>query len=129
MIEILKTQDASVYELFGFPSSSVAMAASDSGEVLGAGAVSICGGYAVIEGIAMKKEYQMFNMEFGIGKALLNMLDLSGVRYVCADNLDERLAASLRFKTDYALPTDCKPDKNYKYFLCLDGYFTSGHCE
>lgn len=129
MIEILKTQDASVYEEFGFPPSSVAMAASDSGEVLGAGAVSIYDGYAVLAGIAMKKEYQMFNLEFGIGKALLNMLDLGGVRYVCADNLDERLAASLRFKTDYELPEDCKPDKSYKYFLCLDGYFTSGHCE
>ena len=129
MIEILKTQDAGVYEAFGFPASSVAMAASDSGEVLGAGAVRIYNGYAVLEGIAMKDEYRMFNMEFGIGKALLNMLDLGAVRYVCADNIDERLATSLRFKQDYELPADCRPDKHYKYFLCLDGYFTSGHCE
>ena len=51
------------------------------------------------DGIAMKEEYKMFGLEFGIGKALLNMLDLGGVRYVCADSLDERLATSLRFIT------------------------------
>lgn len=129
MIEIKKTQDASVYEEFGFSKSSVAMAAQESGETLGAGGVSIQNGYAVLEGIAMKEEYKMFNLEFGIGKALLNMLDLSGIRYVFADALDERLATSLRFKKDCDLPCGVNPDKGYKYFLCLDGYFTSGHCE
>lgn len=128
MIEIKKTQDLAVYDEFGFSNASIAMAATESGETLGAGAVSIHDGYAVLEDIKMKDEYKMFNMEFGIGKALLNMLDLSEVRYVFSDICDERLATSLRFKKAYDLPDDVKPDQNYKYFLCLDGYFTSGHC-
>lgn len=128
MIEIKKTSQKEIYDQLGFPESSVAMAAVESGEVLGGGAVTICDGYAVLENIVMKDEYKMFNLEFGIGKSLLNMLDLSGVRYVCSNLADERLMTSLRFKTDAEFPDGVMPKENYKYFLCLDGYFTGEHC-
>ncbi len=127
MIEIKKTQDSSLYKDFGFPENSVVMSAQESGEVLGAGAVVTENGYAVLSGIKMKDEYKMFNLEFGIGKSLLNMLDLSGIKYVVSDMEDDRLLTSLRFKKDAEIPGEITLNKDYKYFLCLDGYFTE-HC-
>lgn len=125
MIEILKTKNEEIYKAFGFDSSCIVMAASDSGEVLGAGAVMIKDGYATLEGIAMKEEYKAFNMEYAIGKSLLNMLDLSGIRFVATNTKDERLAISLRFKKEK--PEDA-PIPDFDYYLCLDGYFTEHSC-
>lgn len=126
MIEIKKTADTSVCESFGFDNSSIVMSAKDGDEILGAGAVKIADGYAILLNIKMKDEYKMFNMEFAIGKSLLNMLDLSGVRYVVSDMDDERLLTSLRFKKDAI--EGLKTDKEYKGYLCLDGYFTEHGC-
>lgn len=126
MIEIKKTNDKAVCEDFGFDEGSVVMSAKDGDEILGAGAVRLADGYAVLSDIKMKDEYKMFNMEFAIGKALLNMLDLSGVRYVVSDMEDERLMAALRFKKD--APEGLKSDKEYRCYLCLDGYFTEHSC-
>ena len=127
MIEIKKTTEKEVFDTFSFPENSTVMSAQESGEVLGAGAVIIENGYAVLSDIKMKDEYKMFNLEFGIGKSLLNMLDLSGIRYVVSDMEDDRLLTSLRFKKDCEIPEEITFNKEYKYFLCLDGYFTE-HC-
>ena len=129
MIEIKKTTDQSVYNEFGFGADCAVMAAKDKDEIFGAGSVSIKDGYAVLEAICVKEEYKMFNMEFAIGKALLNMLDLAGVRYVLSDMTDERLMTALRFKKEYELPGGFDTDKNYNRFLCLDGYFAVHVCE
>lgn len=126
MIEIKKTDDKEIAQSFGFDNTSVVMAAKDGDEILGAGGVKIKDGYAVLCDIKMKDEYKMFNMEFAIGKSLLNMLDLSGVRYVASDMTDERLLTALRFKKD--APEGLKSDKEYKCYLCLDGYFTEHSC-
>ncbi len=126
MIEIKKTNDKAVCEEFGFGEACVVMSAKDGDEVLGAGAVKVFDGYAVLCDIKMKDEYKMFNMEFAIGKSLLNMLDLSGVRYVVSDAEDERLMTALRFKKD--VPEGLNPDREYRFYLCLDGYFTEHSC-
>ena len=126
MIEIKKTDNKEIAQIFGFDEACVVMAAKDGDEILGAGAVKIADGYAVLCDIKMKDEYKMFNMEFGIGKTLLNMLDLSGVRYVVSDMEDERLMTALRFKKDAI--KELETDKEYKGYLCLDGYFTEHSC-
>ena len=126
MIEIKKTNEKKVFEEFGFDNDAIVMAAKDGDEIIGAGAVKIENGYAVLCDIQMKEEYKMFNMEFGIGKSLLNMLDLSGVGFVVTDMSDERLLTSLRFKKE-ALE-GLKTDKEYKAYLDLEGYFTTHSC-
>ena len=126
MIEIKKTDDKSVYEEFGFSENAIVMSAKEANEIFGAGAVEIKDGYAILSDIKMKDEYKMFNMEFGMAKSLLNMLDLSGVKYVVSDMEDERLLTALRFKKD--VPEGLKTDKEYKRYLSLDGYFTEHSC-
>lgn len=129
MIEIKTTSEKSVYDEFGFDINSIVMAVKDKDEVLGAGSVSIHNGYAILEAISFKEEYKMFNMDFGLGKSLLNLLDLRGVRYVFSDMEDDRLMTALRFKKDFEIPSDIDIGKKYQRFLCLDGYFTVDECE
>ena len=126
MIEIKKTDDKKVYKEFGFGENAIVMSAKEGEEIFGAGAVEIKDGYAILSDVKMKDEYKMFNMEFGMAKSLLNMLDLSGVRYVVSDMEDERLLTALRFKKD--VPEGLETDKEYKGYLCLDGYFTEHNC-
>lgn len=130
MIEIKKTTSPEVYKEYGFPMEpgTVVMAAAEKDDIFGAGAVTIKDGYAILENIVMKPEFQGFNMEFGMGKSLLNMVDLAGIRFVVSDCDDTRLMTALRFKQNAELPEDFTPDREYKYFLCLDGYFTA-HCD
>lgn len=126
MIEIKKTDEAFVYEEFGFDTNSIVMSAREGDEILGAGAVTVNDGYAILSEIKMKDEYKMFNMEFGMAKSLLNMLDLSGVKFVVSDMDDERLLTSLRFKKEP--PEGLRTDKEYKGYLSLEGYFTEHSC-
>lgn len=131
MIEIKITNDPKVFEDFGIQKNDevTLMAASEKDEVFGVGVTIAKNGYAVLDKITMKEDFSIFEMEFGMGKSLLNMLDLAGIRYVFSDIENERLMTALRFKKDAELPGDVSPDKDYRYFLCLDGYFTLHKCE
>ena len=131
MIEIKKTNDSNVYKEFDIDvnEKTTVMAASEKGEVFGIGVAKFEDGYAVIEKIEMKDGFKMFEMDFGMGKSVLNMIDLEGTRYVFSNLEDDRLMTALRFKKDSGLPDDVKPDKDYKYSLCLDGYFTLHKCD
>ena len=129
MIEIKKTTSKEVYDEFGFDSSSTVMAVKDGDELLGAGSVILKDGYAVMDKVCMKESYKMFNMDFGLAKSLLNMLDLAGVKYVFSNIDDDRLMTALRFKKEFETPEDVNITDEYSRFLCLDGYFTSGGCE
>ena len=131
MIEVKKCDSLEGLEDFGFDlyPNAVIMAAKDKGEILGAGQIIVCNGYSILGKIAVKKEYEGMMLEFSIAKSLLNMADLGGIRYIVSDMEDESLAKRLRMEK--FLP-ESKPDapkicERYKYFLDLDGYFTS-HC-
>lgn len=131
MIEIKITTEPKVFSDFDIQNTddTTVMAASEKDEVFGVGITTKKSGYAVLDKIVMNKDFSFFEMEFGMGKSLLNMIDLSGIRYVFSDIENERLMTALRFKKDANLPDDVSPDKNYRYFLCLDGYFTLHKCE
>lgn len=131
MIEIKKTTDTNVYREFDIDVNEkiTVMAAKEKDEVFGVGVARFENGYAVIEKIEMKDGFKMFDLDFGMGKSVLNMIDLEGIRYVFSNLNDDRLMTALRFKKNSDLPDDVKPDKEYKYFLCLDGYFTLHKCD
>ncbi|MBQ4527772.1 MAG: hypothetical protein II998_06850 [Clostridia bacterium] len=131
MIEIKRCENPDVLNEFSIVPNdgTVIMAACEKEEYFGVGVATINGNYSVLEKIEMKDEYKMFDMDFGMGKSVLNMLDLAGIRYVFSNIEDERLMTALRFKKDADIPEDVRPDKAYKYFLCLDGYFTVHKCD
>ncbi len=94
-------------------SKMMVMTACDGVDIVGVGAVSMENGKTVIEEIAADD----FSIEYGMGKALLNSLDLGGIKNVVIKNERlETLAKKLRFQSD-----DFK-----EFHLCLDGYFTGG---
>ena len=131
MIEVKKCDSLEGLENFGFDlyPNAVIMAAKDKEEILGAGQIIVCNGYSILGKIAVKKEYEGMMLEFSIAKSLLNMADLGGIRYIVSDMEDESLAKRLRMvkflpENNPDAPKICQ---RYKYFLDLNGYFTS-HC-
>lgn len=131
MIEIKKCDSLEGLECFEFDlyPEAVIMAAKDKDEILGAGQIVACNGYCILGKIAVKKEYEGMMLEFSIAKSLLNMADLGGVRYIVSDMEDDSLAKRLRMDKFSAEKTPDAPKncERYKYFLDLEGYFTS-HC-
>ncbi len=131
MIEIKKCDSLAGLEDFGFDlyPTSVIMAAKEGGEILGAGEIIANEGYAVLGRIFIKEEYRGMNFELSIAKSLLNMADLSGIRYIFSDMEDGLLARKLRFTQNSDSIPDLLPKicTRYKLFLDLDGYFTA-HC-
>lgn len=131
MIEIKKCESLVGLEDFGFDlyPTSVIMAAKEKDEILGAGEIIAYDGYAVLGKIFVKDEYQGLQLEYSIAKSLLNMADLGGIKYIFSDMTDQMLARKLRFNENTKSDTLNLPKivTRYKYFLCLEGYFTS-HC-
>ena len=87
------------------------MCATEKGKLLGVGAVSMDASGAKIEEVVCDED-----IDWLIGKALLNSLELGGIMDVVIEN--EKLfalAKMLRFKEDGG-----------KYTVNLEGYFTAG---
>ncbi len=136
MIEILRCNDESVKDEFGFENSPglVVMTAKDKEEIFGAGAIDIRENIAVFKEIKIKDEFKMLGLEHGMGKSLLNLADLDGVRYVFSNSDDERLMKMLRFKENSAElreKSEFSSDEynSFRYFLDLNGYFTVHSCD
>lgn len=132
MIEVKKCDSLIGLENFGFDlyPNAVIMAAKDNDEILGAGQIIVCNGYSILGKIAVKEEYEGMMLEFSIAKSLLNMADLGGIRYIVSDMEDEALAKRLRMEnfSPEKNPDAPKICERYKYFLDLNGYFTTGCC-
>ena len=130
MIEIKKCADKNILEQFGIEQADgiEVMAAKEGDEIFGIGAALVEGDSALLLKIETKEEYKMFNMDFGIAKSVLNMLDLQGVRYVFSDIDDQRLMTALGFKAQADIPEDAKRFTDTALYLCLDGYFTAHEC-
>ena len=136
MIEILRCTDEAVINEFGFESvpGLVVMTAKDKDDVFGAGAIVTEGDTAIFKEIKIKDEFKMLGLEHGMGKSLLNLADLNGVRYVFSDSSDERLMKMLRFKEntpEMRENADFLKDgyNEFAYFLDLNGYFTVHSCD
>ena len=85
MIEIKKCEDSAVLARFGIENASdtVVMSAKDGETVFGVAAAKVCGECAYITKIETTDEYKMFEMDFGLGKSILNLLDLSSFLCNC----------------------------------------------
>lgn len=130
MIEIKRCEDEKTLEKFGIENNpdTVVMTAKDKDLVFGIAAAKVLGECAIITRIETKDEYKMFEMDFGLGKSILNLLDLSGVRFVFSDIDDKRLFTALRFTENEEIHPQCPQKEEHRFFLCLDGYFTAHDC-
>ena len=99
------------------------MAMRDRELLMGVGIMRIFDGFASLDNICMKDEFKGFELEFGMGKSMLNFLDLKGIRNVTTNISDERLVTALRFKT--VSESECDFAGDWIYCLNLDGYFAS----
>ncbi len=105
--------------------NSILMSMKDGDTVMGAGVMTIMHDYAKIDGIYVKEEYDDFSLRFGIGKSLLNVIDLRGIKDVVAPfSMGERLLTALRFKKTSVLGDKIPQNlEKYENYLNLDGYF------
>lgn len=96
-------------------SQMLVMTAAEGGRLAGVGAVSLTGDGAVIEEISCDDD----TLAYGMGKALLNSLDLGGVKSVSVKNKSIfGLAGRLGFVQN----------TSEAYILNLEGYFSGGCC-
>lgn len=123
----IKTDDVKYADAMGIalPEDAVIMTVKDGEELLGLGVMRLFDSYALLDGIYIKDED--FSLEYGLGKSMLNVIDLRGIRHVASDNADiQKQLTALKFK-----PIDDIEDKadipkevlNCRMYLNLDGYF------
>ena len=123
----IKTDDVKYADTMGItlPEDAVIMTVKDGEELLGLGVMRLFDSYALLDGIYIKDED--FSLEYGLGKSMLNVIDIRGIRHVASDNADiQKQLTALKFK-----PIDDVEDKadmpkevlNCRMYLNLDGYF------
>ncbi len=123
----IKTDDARWADTMGItlPQDATVMTVKDGEELLGLGVMRLYGDYALLDGIYIKDED--FSLEYGLGKSMLNVIDLRGIRHVASDNFDiQKQLTALRFKPmeDIEDKSDMpKEVLNCRMYLNLDGYF------
>ncbi len=105
---------------------SLVMAMRDGGELMGVGTMRLFDGFAALDGIYLKDEYNTFDLGYGIGKSMLNFMDLHGIRYAVSNSEDlKKLLAALRFKPSCEFEDTDDAPGDWAYCLNLNGYFTS----
>ena len=111
------------------PENAFVMAVKDGDTLMGIGVARLFDDYASVDEIAIKDEFKDFSLEYGLGKALLNAIDLKGIKYVVSNSVHiEKQLRALKFKS----PDETKIEEDVPDFICehefwvnLDGYFTS----
>ena len=101
------------------------MAMREKDLLMGIGVVKIFDGFASLHSIVMKEEFKGFDLEFGMGKSLLNFLDLRGIQNVVTNIDNERLVTALRFKSAAENKDLVEFSGDWKKCLNLTGYFLS----
>ena len=109
------------------PENATVMTMTDKDELFGIGVMRLFEDYAVLDGIYMAEGYEDFSLQYGMGKSLLNVVDLRGILHVISDNEGmEKLLTALKFrKLSEVENTEELPEKakNCKMYLNLKGYF------
>ncbi len=107
------------------PNDSLVMTMCDGDVIIGLGIVRMMRDYAEICGIYIAEEFNDFSLSYGMGKSLLNAVDLRGIKHVYSDMADsEQLLRALKFKK-----TEDIEDKSFEemekhlYYVNLTGYF------
>ena len=104
-------------------SDSFVMTMCDGDELMGVGVMKLFYGYAELCGVYIKEEYNDFSLSYGMGKSLLNAIDLRGIKNVYSDNSEtEALLKALKFKKyeECEVPEELG---EHLYYLNLTGYF------
>jgi len=108
-------------------SDAVVMTVRDGDLLMGVGVMRLYDTYAVIDNICLKEEFREFTLEYGLGKSLLNVVDLRGIRYAVSNNKEiEKQLRALKFKAPKETENiDVYPEEISSWELCLnlDGYF------
>ena len=123
----IKTDDAKWADAMGItlPEDATVMTVKDGEELLGLGVMRLCENYALLDGIYIKDED--FSLEYGLGKSMLNVIDLRGIRHVASDNADiQKQLVALKFKPMEEIEDKSELPKevlNCRMYLNLDGYF------
>lgn len=103
------------------------MTIRDGGELLGLGTMRAFENCISIDDIVLKESAKDFNLEYGLGKSMLNFIDLRGFKYAVSNNESiEALLKALKFRKT----AECEEEKeifgnDWVYCLNLDGYFTA----
>ncbi len=104
------------------------LAATDKDKLLGVGAVRLETDWASLLAIRFLPEYDAPDLQFGMGKALLNFIDRREIRFVaCSDKTLAPLLERLRFRVFDGTDAPCLPPDT-AYYLDLTGYFDA-HCK
>lgn len=125
----IKTDDAKWADTMGItlPQDATIMTVKDGEELLGLGVMRLYESYALLDGIYIKDEFSDFSLEYGLGKSMLNVIDLRGIRHVASDSEDiQKQLSALKFKLlkDIEDKSDIpKEVLNCRMYLNLDGYF------
>ncbi len=105
------------------------MAVKDGDTLMGIGVAHFLDDYASVDEIIIAEEFRDFSLEYGLGKALLNAIDLKGIKYVVSNSVHiEKQLRSLKFKSPDELKTEEELPEflwGYKLILNLNGYFSS----
>ena len=76
------------------------MAMRDKELLMGVGIMTLFDDFASLDSICMKEEFKGFDLEFGMGKSMLNFIDLRGIRYV-ATNIKKLSRSTLSLRSIY----------------------------
>lgn len=102
------------------------MSMREGEELLGTAVAEILDGYARVLDIFIKEEFRDFSLEYGLGKALLNMVDLGGIKHAVCDNANmEKLLEALKFRRTDLCENVPQELERHSYYVNLDGYFDS----
>lgn len=102
---------------------SFVMTMCDGDELMGVGVMRLFYACAELCGVYIKDEFNDFSLNYGMGKSLLNAIDLRGIKNVYSDNADiEALLKALKFKKYEECEVPEEMGKHL-YYLNLTGYF------
>ena len=125
----IKTDDAKWADTMGItlPDDATVMTVKDGEELLGLGVMRLYQDYALLDGIYIKDEFSDFSLEYGLGKSMLNVIDLRGIRHVASENPDiQKQLSALKFKPIEDIEDKADMPKEVlrcRMYLNLDGYF------
>ncbi len=100
----------------------VMLVAKDKDEIIGLGVMMITFPHATIEKIIVKEEGDMGQLDYGIGKAMLNYIDRRGIKDVYASYSGDSTFLNLLQRLKFV-----NKEENILY-LSLENYFTSNCC-
>lgn len=104
------------------PGDSLVMTMCDGDTLMGLGIVRMMRDCAELCGIYFAEEFDDFSLRYGMGKSLLNAVDLRGIKHVYSDMEESELLKALRFKKTGEI--ECFEEaKKHLYYVNLTGYF------